>query len=127
MGGKQPDGSIADNPSWTFGGTARMPIEAGKDGPGTGLYEVPRAIGRTPDGRYASQPTWTLGSRARAPVEAGGHSPGPIYNLPNGAMEKQVSGHKRSQPRASFSTFSRWAAREKEERHNSVPGPGYYA
>ena len=127
MGGTQPNGAIIDNPSWSFGVRAYPPIEAGRDGPGTGLYEVPRAIGRTPDGRYASQPTWTLAGRARPPVEAGGHSPGPIYNLPNGAMEKQVSGHKKSMPRASFTTFSRWAGVEKEERQNSVPGPGYYA
>ena len=124
VGGKQPDGRIANAPSYSICGKARAKDEPGLDTPGA-IYHLPRAHGAQPDSTHRSEPSWGMGGKARAKDEPGLDTPGAIYNLPS-TLERQPNARIRNAPVPSFSRRSRWAELEREARHNSVPGPGYY-
>ena len=126
VGGKQPNARVRDTPSYTIAGKARTPVDArGCKAPGP-IYHLPKTVGgKQPDAAHRSEPSWTIASKSRTPVDAGISSPGPIYNLPS-ASGRQPRAGKRSAPTPSFSRYSRFADVEREQRKNSVPGPGYY-
>lgn len=123
----QPNARMRNQPMFSIASTARTPLEAGVDTPGPAKYDKPRGCGQQqPDSKQRSEPSWRFGSTARTPVGAGGDSPGPaVYNMPS-ANGPQPNARKRSSPVVSFSRYSRWADHEREQRKNSVPGPGHY-
>ena len=124
VGGKHPSGRVSNAPSYHLSGRARAPVDPGLDTPGA-KYRIPQAHGVQPDGRHRSEPSWTIATKARTPVEPGLDTPGAKYNLPS-ACGGQPSARKRSAPVPTFSRYSRWADLEREQRLNTVPGPGYY-
>lgn len=126
VGGKQPSARMRDGPSWHLSGRARAPVEPGLDTPGA-KYHLPRAHGIQPDSGHRSEPLYSIGGTARTPVEPGLDTPGAKYHLPS-ALGRQPRAHPRmkSAPTPAFSRYSRWADLEREQRLNTVPGPGHY-
>jgi len=126
VGGKQACARYRSQPSAKLIGKARAKDEPGLDTPAA-IYNLPETFGYQPSRKHRSEPSFSFASKARPPVEAGISSPGPAapYKLPS-AIEKQPRAGKRSAPGVAFTQRSRWADLEREQRKNSVPGPGYY-
>ena len=124
VGGKQPDGSKLDSPSYTIGARGRPPPVDGDLSPGA-KYPVPRGIGRLPD--IKSEPAFSMAGPSRPPAEETGKlSPGPIYESGSPLGGNQASSRNRRGARSVFGKESRWAAHEAELRRNTVPAPGHY-
>ena len=137
--GKQEESVIPSDPSWTFGGAKRTPVEAGKASPGPAAYTLVEAVGNQVDSRKAAAPQPSFGKGTRDHREKvflgpghekgvhGRHTPGPAagYALP-GSVGPQVHSKTRAAPAPTFSKSSRWASYEKEIKANSTPGPGTY-
>lgn len=124
VGGRQGSGRIRNQPSYHIGGRDRAVDSAGLDTPGP-IYNLPGPLGKQPSAAHRSESAYSFASNARPPVDAGLSSPGPIYNLPS-AICKQPRAGKRSAPNVAFTQRSRWADLEREQKNNSVPGPGHY-
>jgi hypothetical protein len=125
VGGKQPDGRMADQPTWTMPGRTRAQPEGIPESPGP-IYPLPRGIGKQPD-HLRSEPAYSMASPNRMPAEEGGKlSPGPIYESGSSLGAKQASSRNRRGARPTFGNEDRWAKHEAELRRNTIPAPGHY-
>ena len=103
VGGKQPNGKMADPPVWAFGTANRFQIGKSEKKPGPDEYKMyPSIGGNQPDGARENAPEWGFGTATRDQINklfisqehtltilAGTQSPGPAcYTLPKSVSAK---------------------------------------
>ena len=106
VGGKQPNGKMADPPVWAFGTANRFQIGKSEKKPGPDEYKMyPSIGGNQPDGARENAPEWGFGTATRDQINklfisqehtltilAGTQSPGPAcYTLPKSVSDRSSS------------------------------------
>jgi len=137
IGGKQPDASKPDAPTYKIGSAARVSDEPGLDTPGP-IYGHCAAVGPQVDGRFPSAMLASFGASTRAQraklfmgseMQECASATEAQYTLRpaiGDQVHSGIHGRNATSPRVSFSRNSRWKQYEMEARKNSVPGPGAY-
>ena len=115
VGGKQPNGKMADPPVWAFGTANRFQIGKSEKKPGPDEYKMyPSIGGNQPDGARENAPEWGFGTATRDQINklfisqehtltilAGTQSPGPAcYTLPKSVSAEAAAAQHSTRARA---------------------------